>query len=73
MTTYEMKEAIKKEYPGMKWQQKVAKMSDRQIYCVYNSIERRKAAGLKTPEKDNGGRQMTLFDYDNFNKENGGN
>jgi hypothetical protein len=33
-----MKEAIKKVYPGDKWEKKVSKMKDVQVIAIYNRM-----------------------------------
>jgi hypothetical protein len=33
-----MREAIKKVYPGEKWQKRVSKMKDAQVIAIYNKM-----------------------------------
>lgn len=42
MTTFEMRNTLKNEYVSQNWHKKVDKMSERQVFAVYNSIKDKK-------------------------------
>jgi hypothetical protein len=38
MSVVQMRESIKKVYPGEKWNKRVSKMSDNQVIAIYNKF-----------------------------------
>ena len=55
-----MRNYILKMYPGPRWTDKVAHMSDNQVMAVYFSMKHK---GQK-PIKESKERQATIYDYD---------
>lgn len=41
METWEMRKKVKAAYDSVNWNKKVDKMSEQQLYCVYESLKKR--------------------------------
>jgi len=57
-TLNEMRQELYSKYKGQNWKKKVDKMSDNQIIAIWHSIKLRK-------EKENGPKQLSLFEDEN--------
>lgn len=47
----EMREFLRKAYPGREWKRKVDRMPERQVYCIFTDIQKRNKK--KEAEKQN--------------------
>lgn len=40
MEIWEMRKAVKQAYPSEKWERKVSRMSDQQVYAIYERMRK---------------------------------
>lgn len=61
MEIKEMRKKVAKAYPSPRWEDRVYRMSDRQVYAVYHSLREQ---GKLNPKKARGNKnqQLTIFD-----------
>ena len=67
MTNSERRTWLKKQYPNDTWARKVDKMSDRQVYAIWQSIDRKQKAAAKAEAENH---QLTLDEWVQNKEEN---